>query len=176
MFEDAITLRFVQEENRFSRNYSSKIKKRSVCKKFERWISSRDHGERLCRRACRDRKVGLYFALEIVEVRFQYRRFVGVGNRTQMEFPPRASLLQRDLSGGFGISNPLRSSTRRDEICHAVQFQQIDWSGVELAGFSSADFGRELEGKAKPKANRKSKKGVEVLSNAGGFGEGGGGI
>src|SRR6202043_938888 len=104
--------------------------------------------ERFWRRPRGNRKVALHFALETVEIGLQDRRLCGVGNGTETKFPARACLLQRDFSRGLGIAHPLSSSARRDQITFAVQFQQIDWRGVQLATLSSANLEQIVVGEA----------------------------
>jgi len=89
------------------------------------------------------------------------RRLLGFGNWTQVEFLAGASLLERDFSGGLGVSHPLSSSPWSDQITLAVHFHEIDWSGVEVAGFSAADFEQVVVGEAQAETNEKSENAVE---------------
>ena len=90
-----------------------------------------------------------------------------------MELLALASLLQRDFSGGFGVADPLRSSARGDQIFLAVQFYEIDGSGVEFAGFSSADFEEVVVGETQAETYEESEDAIEEFFNGGGFAEGG---
>src|SRR5580658_3849673 len=146
---------------------------RSQCQKFERRIDRGQFGERFGRRSRCHWKIGLHFALEAVEVGLQDWWLLRVGNRTQAEFPERASFLQSDLAGGFSVAHPLGSSARSYQLILAIQLQQIDWSGIEFAAFSSANFKQVAVLEAQPEAHEKSKNAVKGFLDRGGFAENG---
>src|ERR1700728_272776 len=149
----------------------SEAQENSIRKKLKNRIASADCGERLWRRAYGNREVGLHFALESVEVSLQNLWLLGVQNPIEAEFPLTASLLQRDFSRRLGVSHPLCSSARRDQITLAVQLQQIDWSRIDLPTLSSANLQQVIVGEPQTKADEESEKTVEDFFDAAGLAE-----
>ena len=145
----------------------------SICQQFERRITCGDRGKLFRRRAGGNRKVSLHFALEAIEVGFQNLRLLDFGNWAQMKFLAAASLLQCDFSGSFGVANPLRPSPWRDQVALTLQFQKIDRSGEELAGFASANLEKINMRRPQTEADEESEGAVEESFNGGGFAEGG---
>jgi len=90
-----------------------------------------------------------------------------------MKFLARPSLLQCDFSRRFGVADPLRSSSWRDQIAFTVQFQKIDGSREELAGFASANLEKIDVRRAQTEADEESERAVEDFFDGGGFAEGG---
>ena len=86
-----------------------------------------------------------------------------------MEFQARASLAQCDFSGGFGVAHPLGSSARSHQETLAVQLQQIDGSGEQLAGLASADFEQVVVSEPQTEPDQETERAVEYFLYRGGF-------
>ena len=89
-----------------------------------------------------------------------------------MKFLAPPSLLQCDFSRRFGVADPLRSSSWRDQVAFTVQFQKIDGSREELAGFASANLEKIDVRRAQTEADEESERAVEDFFDGGGFAEG----
>src|SRR5579864_8113049 len=111
-----------------------------VGNKFECRVTPADRREIFHTRIRGDQEVALHFAAKGVEVGFQDRQLLRFDERTQAKFLPLASLLERDFSSGLGVAHPLRSPARSHQILLSIQFEQVDWSRVELASFPSANL------------------------------------
>jgi hypothetical protein len=148
MFEDAITLSFMQEEKLFF---------------FERHLCRNWKHAGVSRPAVRT----LDDATTIPRTRLTASPR-GWDSSAALAL---ASPLQGDFSGGLSVSHPSGSPARGDQVTPAIAFQQIDGDRAELAGFASADFEQVVVGEPNTEADVESEDAVEDFLAGGRFAE-----
>ena len=92
-------------------------------------ITLREFAKSLNRRTRGQGKIALNFALEIIQISFQYFRLVRLRDWLQPKSLPGASFLQRHFASCFGIAYPLRPSPRGNQKPLSSQFKRL--IGVE---------------------------------------------
>src|ERR1700722_14374883 len=138
---------------------------RSGRNQLECGIILRELAKSLHRRTRRQGKIALHFALEIIQISFQYFRLVRVRDRLQPKSLPGASFLQRHFASRFGIAHPLRPPPRSNQKPLSSKFQKIDRGREQAPAFTPAHLQKIIVGKAESKANQESKDPVEDALN-----------
>ena len=133
----------------------------SLRDQLKRRITRRERAESLYRRTRRHWKVSLHLTLEIIQIGFQYLRFVPVRNRPQSKLLPGPSLFQGNFSRRLRIAHPLRPPSRSHQEPLASEFQQINRSRINPAALAPAHLQKIVVGIPKAKSNQESEYPVE---------------